>query len=79
MSVLSSDKIDKYEYLTGKERLPSDQSILIGQAKFTCFALGKALKNQAKAIEDQGEKSIKAIENRVEKLILETDQEAIYK
>ena len=50
MSVLSSDKIDKYEYLTGKERLPSDQSILIEQANFTCFALGKALKTKQKRL-----------------------------
>ena len=33
ISALSSGKIDKYEYLTGKEILPSDQSRIIGQAK----------------------------------------------
>ena len=27
-------KIDKYEYLTGEEILPSNQSQIIGQAKF---------------------------------------------
>ena len=32
---LSSGKIDKYEYLTGEEILPSDQSRMIQQAKFT--------------------------------------------
>ena len=32
---LSSGKIDKYEYLTGKEVLPSDQSTIIELAKFT--------------------------------------------
>ena len=29
MSALSSGKIDKYEYLTGEEILPSDQSRII--------------------------------------------------
>ena len=33
ISALSSVKIDKYEYLTGEEILPSDQSRIIGQAK----------------------------------------------
>ena len=35
ISALSSGKIDKYECLTGKEILPSDQSRIIEQAKFT--------------------------------------------
>ena len=32
---LSSGKIDEYEYLTGEEILPFDQSRIIEQAKFT--------------------------------------------
>ena len=35
LSALSSGKIDKYEYLTDEEILPSDQKGLIEQAKFT--------------------------------------------
>ena len=35
LSALSSGKIDKYEYLTDEEILPSDQIRLIEQAKFT--------------------------------------------
>ena len=35
ISALSSGKIDKYEYLTGEEVLPSDQSRIIEQIKFT--------------------------------------------
>ena len=31
---LSSGKIDKYEYLTGEEMLPSNQRQIIEQAKF---------------------------------------------
>ena len=35
ISALSSGKIDKYEYLTGEEMLPFDQSRIIEQANFT--------------------------------------------
>ena len=56
ISVLSSGKIDKYEYLAGEKILPLDQSRIIEQAKFTYSPLGKAFENQIKAIEDQGEK-----------------------
>ena len=41
ISALSSGKIDKYEYLTGKEILPSNQQQIIEQAKFT-YPLEKA-------------------------------------
>ena len=34
ISALSSGKIDKFEYLTGEEILPSDQSRIIEQARF---------------------------------------------
>ena len=51
ISALSSGKIDKYEYLTGEEILPSNQKQIIEQAKFTYSPLGKASekkKNQLK-------------------------------
>ena len=35
ISALSSGKIDQYEYLAGEEILPSDQSRMTEQAKFT--------------------------------------------
>ena len=35
ISALSSGKIDKYEYLTREEILPSNQQRIIEQAKFT--------------------------------------------
>ena len=54
ISVLSSGKIDKYEYLTGEEILPSDQRKVIEQVKFTLSRLRKALEKQTKRIEDQG-------------------------
>ena len=64
ISVLSSGKINKYEYLTGKEILPSNQQQIIEQAKFTYSPLGKAFEKQIKTIEDQREKQIKAIQNQ---------------
>ena len=60
ISVLSSGKIDKCEYLTGKEILPSNQQQIIEQAKFTYSPLGKAFEKQIKTIEDQGEKQSKS-------------------
>ena len=38
---LSSEKIDKYEYLTGEEILSSIQNHIIEEAKFTYSPLGK--------------------------------------
>ena len=53
ISALSSDEIDKYEYLTGEDILPSDQSRIIEQAKFTYSPLGTVLEKQIKTIEEQ--------------------------
>ena len=47
---LSSGKIDKYEYLTGEEILPSDQSRKIEQAKFTFSPRNKSFEKQIKII-----------------------------
>ena len=49
-------KIDRYEYLTGKEILPSNQKKIIEETKFTYSPLEKAFEKQIKTIEDQGEK-----------------------
>ena len=46
ISALSSGKIDKYEYLTGEEILPSDQSRRTDQEKFTYSLLSKAFEKQ---------------------------------
>ena len=48
ISALPSGKIDKYEYLTGEEILPSNQQKIIEQAKFTYSALGKSFEKQTK-------------------------------
>ena len=63
ISALSSNKFNKYEYLTGEEILPSNQKQMIEQAKFIYYPLGKAFQKQTKTIEDQGEKQFKALED----------------
>ena len=42
ISALSSGKTGKYEYFSGEEILPFNQSRIIEQAKFTYSPLGKA-------------------------------------
>ena len=59
MLALSSGKIDKYEYLTGEEILPSNQQQIIEQAKFSYSPLGKAFEKQIKTIIDQGEDKLR--------------------
>ena len=54
ISALSSGKLHKYEYLTGKDILPSNQQQLTEQTKFMYSPLGKALDKQIKTIEEQG-------------------------
>ena len=59
ISALSPGKIDKYEYFTGKEILPSNQKQIIEQAKFTYSPFGKAFEKQTKAIKNQGKNQIR--------------------
>ena len=68
-NAISSGKIDKYEYLTGEEILPSDQRRVIEQVQFTYSPLGKTLEKQIKIIEDQGEKQKKALEKHGKQLV----------
>ena len=63
ISALSLGTLDKYEYLTGEEILPSNQQQIIQQAKFTYSPLGKAFEKQTKTIEDQGKKQVVALES----------------
>ena len=62
ISALSPGKIDKYEYLTGEEILPSNKKQIIEQAKFSYLPLGKAFEKQTKTIENQGKKQVDALE-----------------
>ena len=68
ISVLSSGKIDEYEYLTGEEILSSDHGRKIEQAKFIYSPLGKAFEKQAKTIEEQGETQMDVVTNQSKKL-----------
>ena len=45
-----SDNISKYEYLTGEERLASNQNRIRKQAKFAYSPLGKAFEKQTKQL-----------------------------
>ena len=59
ISALSSDKIDKYEFLTGEEILSLQQHRTIEQAKFTYLKVIKGPgEKQREAIKEQGEKQL---------------------
>ena len=61
ISALSSGKINKYEYLTGEDILPSNQHQIIEQARFTYSPLGNSFEKQIKTIEDQGQKQVEVL------------------
>ena len=71
ISALSSCKIDKYEYLTGEEILPSNQQQIIQQAKFAYSPLGKAFEKQIKTIENQGKNQVKSIQGKKQLILIE--------
>ena len=84
ISALSTRIIDKYEYLTGEEILPSNQTQIIEQAKSTYSPLRNVFEKhkkkiveqrnkQIKTIEDQGRKQMKALGNIVRKNFLNAD------
>ena len=58
LPALSSEKINKYEKI-----LHSNQRQIIEQAKFIYFVLGKTIKKQIQAIENQGEKQKKHLKS----------------
>ena len=59
ISALSSGKIDKYEYLTGEEIIPSEQSREKEQAKFTYSPLGKSFQKQIKQLKNTQKNKLK--------------------
>ena len=65
---LSSGKIDKYEYLTGEEILPSGQTRIIEQVKFIYSPFGIVFGKQMKTIEEQGKKREDTIANQNKRL-----------
>ena len=73
----------KYEYFSGEEILPSDQSRTIEQAKFTYSPLDKAFEKQKKKqLNNKEKKQIDAITNqnkRPEDFTNKDDYKSIYK
>ena len=63
ISPLSSSKIDKYEYLTSKEILPSNQQQIVEKAKFTYSPLGKAFEKLIKTTEDQRKRQVEGLKD----------------
>lgn len=49
-SILSSSKIDKYEYLTVVKILSSEQRGIIEQDKFAYSSIGKTFEKQTKTV-----------------------------
>ena len=79
ISALSSSKIDKYEYFTGEEILPSNQKQIIEQVKFTYSLLGRAFEKQTKTIEDQGKKQIDTLKTLKPKEVEAIEDKSNYK
>ena len=69
ISALPSNKIHKYEYLTGEDILPVNRQQIIEQARFTYSPLGKSFEKQINTIKDHGEKQIEALESLKKKEI----------
>ena len=70
ISALSSGKLDKYEYLTGEEILPSNQQEIIQQAKFNYSPLGKAIEKLLKIME---KKQVEAIQDKKQLVSINKD------
>ena len=79
LSALSSGKIDKYLFLTDEEILPSYQSRIIEQAKFTYYPIGKVFEKQTKTIEKQRKKQMDAITNQNKRLEALTNKDSDHK
>ena len=69
-SALSSCKMDKYEYLKGKEIFSQKQHRIIKQAKSTYSLLRKALEKQVKTIGQQGKQQRESTDEQGEKQLL---------
>ena len=79
ISAKSSGNLHKYEYLTGKDILPSNQQQIIEQTKFTHSPLGKVFEKQINTIEDEGKKQVNALESLkpIERSKAITDDESL--
>ena len=73
ISALSSGKIDKYEYLTGEEILPSNQQQIIQQAKSNYSPLGKAFEGTNITYDFRKFKTIRAFGNEITNNVIDTN------
>ena len=73
--VLSSGKINMYEYLTGEKVLLSNEKQIIEQSIFILSPVCKAFEKQIKTIGDQGKKQIDDLKDLKENK--ETQKKAI--
>ena len=64
-------KFDKYECLTSKEILPTNQRQIKEQDEFKCSPLGKTFWKQKKTIEDQGKKQLERPIKMIRKIVKE--------
>ena len=78
-SALSSSKMDQYGQLTGEEILLSDESRMIGQAKFAHYPLCKSFEKQIKIIKDQGRKQVSGITNENKRPVALTNKDELVK
>ena len=60
LSAVSWGEINKYKYLTGEVKLPSNQKLIKEQNKFVYLPLRKGFEKQAKPIKDQGDRQVEA-------------------
>ena len=79
LSTLLSGKIEKYEYLTGKEILASNQKRIIEQATFTYSPLGKTFEKQIKTIKDQWKKQVDTLKTLKPKELEAIEDKSNYK
>ena len=62
ISVLSSRKSNKYEFLTSEEIVTPDQRRVIEQTTFAYYPLGKAFWKKKKSVDEQEEKQVEAVD-----------------
>ena len=61
ISALKSGNIDKYQYLTDQEIIPSGREAALSMARFEYSPLGKALEKQTKTIQEESKKQVEAL------------------
>ena len=79
ISVLSSGKINRHEYSTGEEMLPSIKKKQQKKLNLLILLWGKAFEKQTKTINNQGKKQVDAITNQDKNLEALTNEDHDHK